>query len=73
MYGGLLHVRGEMLSQESMEASSAQNAVASATSKSLTKSTSNGFSGEASYRPLHSARTMSSCNPSGCITSTHLS
>ena len=59
MYGGLLHVRGEMLSQESMEASSAQNAVASATSKSLTKSTSNSFSGEVSSiaRCVHSAHT----------------
>ena len=72
MYGGLLHVRGEMLSEQSMSASTAQNAVASATSKSLTSSTSSGFSGAASYRPLNSARMMCSCNASGCKTSTHL-
>ena len=48
-YGGLLHVRGEMVSEESMSASTARNAAAMATSKSASRSTSVGFSGEASY------------------------
>ena len=47
-YGGLLTVRGEMVSQGSISASTAHAAAATATSKSASSSTSSGFSGEAS-------------------------
>ena len=47
-YGGLLTVRGEMVSKEGMSASTAQSAVATVTSNTATSSRSSGFDGEAS-------------------------
>jgi len=65
-YGGLLHVRGEMVSEESMSASTARNAAATATSRSASKSFSLGLSGEASSI-ARCTRMMWACVPSICM------
>lgn len=49
-YGGLFHVRGEMVSKESMSAATAHAAASAATSKSASSNSTSSFSGEASHQ-----------------------